>query len=202
VDLDLATVTITRLMDGDLSERALVVASAGTTPAIYTFARDNLRLVALQFSLAETDLGLRSSFPVLMSNAITWLAPSPREAGFSAVSAGTSVPLLVTPGTPFVITDPSGDDGVFETRDNAFSFRDTMKAGIYRISGASFSDVFAVTLTSEAESRLDRRFAPPDSPGTAIAAGLAQSGRPFWQWLIGMAALLLVVDWIIWARRT
>ncbi len=201
-NLDLSDVTITRAMTGILSVRSLVVAAVGDIPLIYTHTRDGTRLVGFTFSLADSDLGLRSSFPVLMNNIITWLAPSPQETGIASVSAGAVVPLLITPGTPVTVTYPSGKTAEYELRENTLLFRDTVEAGIYTVQGAGFSDLFAVTLASSDESNLAPRFAA-DETGDATEISRAHNpGRPIWQWLAACVLLLLVADWIIWARRT
>jgi len=201
-NLDLSDVSLTRVISGNLADRALTVATAGQVPVIYTFVRADVRLAAFLFSMAETDLGLRSSFPVLMNNVITWLAPSPRETGISSVEAGTVVPLLVTPGAPFGISDPAGDVHSLITRENTFNYRDTMKAGVYRVAGLTFSDAFAVSLTDAGESDLRPRFAVADQSTKIETAGVADTGRPLARWLLVLAVLLFVADWIIWARRT
>jgi hypothetical protein len=201
-DLDLSDVTIARAMAGTLSGRSLVVAAVGNIPLIYTHTGDGVRLVGFTFSLADSDLGLRSSFPVLMNNIITWLAPSPQETGIASVSAGTAVTLLVTPGALVTVTHPSGMIAEYELRENTLLFRDTMEAGIYTVRGADFSDLFAVTLASSDESNLTPRYPADESLGETGILTEREPGRQIWQWLAALALLLLVADWIIWARRT
>ncbi|MEE8441100.1 MAG: VWA domain-containing protein [Spirochaetia bacterium] len=201
-DLDLSDVTITQTMTGTLSGRSLVVAAVGAIPLIYTYTRDGVRLVGFTFSLADSDLGLRSSFPVLMNNIITWLAPSPQETGIGSVSAGAVVPLLITPGAPVRVTYPSGKTTEYELRENTLLFRDTVEAGIYTVQGADFSDLFAVTLASSEESNLTPRFPADQSRDAAEISSARDPGRPLWQWLAAFVLLLLVADWIVWARRT
>ncbi len=201
-NLNLSDVTITRAMTGVLSGRSLVVAAVGEIPLIYTHTRDGVRLVGFTFSLADSDLGLRSSFPILMNNIVTWLAPSPQETGIASVSAGAVVPLLVTPGAPVMITYPSGKTTEYVLRENMLLFRDTVEAGIYTVQGMDFSDLFAVTLASSDESNLTPRFSADESSGATEIAGTRDPGRPIWQWLTACVLLLLVADWIIWARRT
>ena len=200
--LDLSDVTVTRALSGTLEGRSRVVAAAGDTPLIYTSVGDSLRLVGTTFSLAESDLGLRSSFPVLMNNIITWLAPSPQETGIASVGAGTTVRLLVTPGEPVEITHPSGKTTEYLLRENQLVFRDTMEAGIYTVTGPDFSDLFAVSLASIDESDLTPRFATGDADRALASVVGGAPGSPVWQWLAALALLVLLADWIVWARRT
>lgn len=201
-NVDLSDVTIRRAMAGRLSGRALVVASAGELPLIYTSVGEGIRLVGVNFSLADTDLGLRSSFPVLIRNIVAWLAPSPQESGFSSVPAGTPVDLLVSPGVPLLVDYPSGRSEEYFLRENTLRFRDTVEAGVYRVRGADFTDLFAVTLTDAMESNLEPRYRMQGSEGQMEFVRAAQTGRPIWQWIAALCFLVLAADWIVWARRT
>ena len=201
-DVDLAGVNITRAYGGSLAGRSRIVASSGGVPLIYTAAWDGVRMVGFTFSLADTDLGLRSSFPILMNNVITWLAPSPQEEEIGSVAAGSVVPLLVSPGEPARVTTPSGVVFAFEPRENTVLFGRTGEAGIYTVTGPTFSDAFAVSLNDREESDLRPRFVPPEAVGAGVTGPGDTPGAPLWPWLVLLALVILTADWVIWARRT
>jgi hypothetical protein len=159
-------------------------------------------MVGFVFSLADTDLGLRSSFPILFDNTIRWLAPSPQQQPIGSVEAMSIVPLLVSAGERVEVRNPSGEVFSYEPRENTIEFRQTREAGVYTVSGEDFADLFAVSLRSAAESNLTPRLSLPETPPNQAALETSSPGLPLWPWLALCAVLLLTADWVIWARRT
>lgn len=198
VRLDL--VSVSEAVTGTFSERANPVAWAGETPLLYTFRGDRLSLIGTTFSLANSDIALRGSFPVLVHNMIEWLAPvAPAgQAGYTAVAEPVS--LFVPPGESVVVITPDGDPDRFTPAVSPFEYTETSQAGIYEVRGESFVSRFAVTLADGRESDLTPRLTSTALPGSDKEAS-ESAGRPIWQWLALLTLLVLVADWIVWARR-
>jgi Mg-chelatase subunit ChlD len=202
-NLELGGVNITRAMSGELTGRSRVVAASGGLPLIFTAEWEGVQLVQLAFSLADTDLGLRSSFPILIHNSLRWLAPPPQEQEIGALAAGSSIPLLVEPGEQVTVTSPDGTSYQFAPRENTILFRDTREAGIYTVRGETFADSFAVSLSSQEESNLTPRLNLAEMSGETDSQEADEApGTPAWPWLTVLALLLLTADWVVWARRT
>jgi hypothetical protein len=156
--------------------------------------------VGTTFDLTTSDLALRGSFPVLMHNIVEWLAPVAPAGDVGYTAVGSVVPLYVPPGEEVVVIKPDGSPLRYTPRTTPFEFSDTDQAGIYEVRGESFRSRFAVSLASTNESNLTSRlagFSRTDEQDLLEE----QAGVPIWHWLALLALLLLVADWIIWARR-
>ncbi len=192
-------VQVARVMSGELSPRATVVAASGDRPLLYTFRNDRLTLVGSTFVLSDSDLPVRTGFPVLMHNIIEWLAPVAPAGEIGSIRAGSVVPLYVPPGEEVIVTAPDGMTYRSVPQSSPFEFSATSRVGVYEVHGSSFRSRFAVSLADGEESNLAVRLAAPHEadpePGDRTA------GAPLWHWLTLVALLLLVADWLVWARR-
>ncbi len=185
---------------GSLDPRATIVAAAGDSPLLYTYRTDTLSLVASTFALTSSDLALRGGFPVLMHNILSWLAPVAPAGDVGYAEVGSVVSLYVPPGEEIVVIDPDETPRRYTPRTSPFEFTQTDRAGFYEASGESFESRFAVSLANSDESDLRPRlssFAADSLETQPVEA----PGRPLWQLLALAALLLLVADWVVWARR-
>jgi len=175
------------------------------------------RRLILAFELAQTNWGPEFSFPVFISNAVEYL--SGKGGGLAARSFLTTQPisLLAAPGAaslqlrgpenlsvPVPRPDPAsasiGAGGV-ET-----SIGVLQRAGVYTVEGvptASLDASIAVNLTDAWESRigvddsLNIPSAAPAAGGPSDVKGSLEIWRPF----IAAAALLLLIEWLVFARQ-
>lgn len=185
---------------GEMNPRATVLAAAGEAPLLYTYRRDDLTLVGTTFGLGSSDIALRGSFPVLMNNIIEWLAPVAPAGDVGYAPVGSVVPLYVPPGEEVVVILPDGTVVRSTPRTSPFEFARTGQAGIYEVRGESFRSHFAVTLADAAESDLENRLGNATrTEGQRVVVQAA--GYPVWHWIALLALLVLVADWIVWARR-
>ena len=202
---ELPQVQVSAAIAGTLDPRATVLANAGEIPLIYAWRGESVSVVGFLFDLRDSDIALRGSFPILMSNIISWLAPTGEAAGAGYVASGSVVPLYVPPGEAVLVVQPDETPLRFQPRTSPFEFADTEQVGVYRVLGESFTSRFAVSVASREESRLI-----PETPAVeqerelpgARSGDTDRAGRPLWH-LFALAALLVLAgDWIIWARRT
>jgi hypothetical protein len=201
----LEQVQVERALAGTIDQRATVLASAGNRPLIYSWRTESLTLVGFLFSLRDSDIALRGSFPILMSNIIEWLAPTGQTTDAGYVQSGTAVPLYVPPGEEIVIIKPDETPMRFTPRQSPFEFAETEQAGLYRVRGESFTSTFAVSMADSDESQLipaAEALITTTSGGFAETTDTERAGRPLWHLFALAALLLLATDWIIWARRT
>ncbi len=196
----LGEVRITRILIGDLHPRATVVAASGEHPLLYTYEDDRLSLVGTTFALSDTDLTMRTGFPVLMHNIIERLAPVAPAGELGYARPGRIVTLSVAPGEELVIVTPDGTRLGYTPRTSRFEFSQTWQAGLYEVRSASSRARFAVNLLDSDESNLVPRLeavrGEVESP-----AGAATAGRPVWRWLAIATLVLLAADWLVWVRR-
>lgn len=135
-----------------------------------------------------------------MHNILQWLAPVAPTGDVGYAEVGSVVSLYVPPGEEIVVIDPEQTPRRFTPRTSPFEFSQTTRTGFYEVRGESFESHFAVSLANSVESDLQPRLSglatrssatePIDAPGSAL-----------WQLFALVAILLLVADWVVWARR-
>ena len=155
------------------------------------------RAAVLAFDVADSDLPLRIAFPLLMTNAVHWLAGEARER-IASVAAGESIALgtgeTISP-EPVTLPDARPDEvkpatGFFQPLHNGFLLRTQQGA----------SSWLAVNTFSEAES--DLRHATTTAPAALPIAALANfTGWPLWQYLALAALVLFTIEWWLFHRR-
>lgn len=155
----------------------------------------------------NTDWPKHLSFPTFFQNVLTYLG------GYGAIPLAASV----HPGEQKLIRPrnlvdrvrvemPDGRREVLERPvDNSFVFTDTERVGIYDVLEGEARDVdqrFAVNLLDEQESDLN----VPDTIDIGYEELQAQTARvktriEGWRWLLGIALVLLALEWYIYNRR-
>jgi hypothetical protein len=170
----------------------IALSAAGTPLVSVGTETDRPRSVVLAFGPQESNLAEAPAFPVLMGNAIEWLAKASaggaRHTGRAAFNAsivrvkapiGSDVPLLNLHGEPTaLLTVP----GVY-----------TAEA-----SGGAAAK-FAVNVVDPDVSNLSRSTLSGGSSAIAVASGVA--ARPWWMYFVALAFLAALAEWWTWLRR-
>ena len=111
--------------------------------------------------------------------------------------------LLGARGT-VTVKPPEGAVHALEVRSPSTSFSDTERVGFYTFTQGERSFTVGVNLLDRRESdlappRSPERIPPPAGPGTAGGGG-GLAARELWGGLVGVALLLLVLEWHLWCR--
>jgi Mg-chelatase subunit ChlD len=174
------------------------VVSAGSNPLIWAGDDGHRRLVMIGFDLARSDLPLKVEFPILLANAVSWLAGRESPATELAIRAGQ--PARIQTSAPSVsVTTPAGESVEVTSHEGAAIFADTMRVGTYGVGNAP---PFAASLLSEAESNT----APRDSIRTRAGEAKRQqetfrTEREVWKWIALIALAVLMIEWWAYHRR-
>ena len=150
------------------------------------------------FDLTRSDLPLKVEFPILLANAMSWLAGKDSPATERAIRAGQ--PATIQTSSPSArITTPDGDTREVAAREGSIVFADTLRTGTYEVKAAP---PFAVSLLSEAESNT----APRDSIKTRAGSVSGQratfsSEREAWRWIAVLGLAVLTIEWWAYHRR-
>lgn len=157
---------------------------------------------------ANTDWPIKRSFPVFVYNSLEYLGGAVATAGSKTVKPGQSVTLNLAnrydnvqverPGKQTTAVERSGGPQVIYTQ--------TDKAGVYRVQPTGSDrllQMFTVNLFSEQESDI----AP--AAGVTIGAKEVKAAEPLaqqarfeaWRWLLGVALVILSVEWYLYNRR-
>jgi len=169
--------------------RGGTVLAEGAVPLLWVLERPDLRAALLPFDLLRSDLPLHPAFPILMANALQWLAPT------MTVEAGTSLVLPAPAGQRGRLIDPSGRTTVVEARNGALALPRLEEAGLHILRSGDAERPIVVT-------------APPgesDLRATAPSAGSPATGRDLrqqelWSILLFFGIGVLLLEGFLWLR--
>ena len=188
----------------------LVTAAGG--PLLLVGEQGGRRIALLTFDLRASDLPLQIAFPILMANITNWLSPGRAFDAPTGLQPGE--PVRITPAagvTAVSVRKPDGEVWTAPVTGDALFFGETHQLGLYQISlqdalgqddsGARPAGGFAVNLFAPAESRIR----PVDAlrigqMEIATAADADFGRRELWPWLLGLALIILLVEWWVHFR--
>jgi hypothetical protein len=161
------------------------------TPLVAVADTVDRRLVVLSFALADSNLAFAPAFPVLVGNALEWLAqPSfgpPRRPG-----------RVTLPGSTLRVTDHSGA-AMPVVRAGGFAVATLATPGLHLVEAGGARGVVAVNVGDPEVSNLGRSsLAGKSLPAEAASSG---GGRPWWTVAVMVAFLLASIEWWTWQRR-
>jgi len=177
-----------------------IVRSASGDSLYSTIDRPDGRVVVLHVKLApeNSDLTLRTDFPVLIANAIRWLTPA-WELQQSTTTTDEVVPLIESDSERSL---KSEDAEVLIAKGQSIALLD--RTGAWKMptmkgeSQNDSQDVLPSNLTDSSESDLRIR-------EDAISAKLTPlepiDDQPLWMLLVGAAVVLLFVEWCLYHRK-
>ncbi len=182
--------------------------------------RSSGRCLVLSMNLNESDLGFRTAFPILVSNAMTWFAGSASDIELSLKPDETfslSVPAnVVGDSRMLTLTGPNavvrsvpirrGEDAVSDgsAGSTAIQLGPFPSVGLWSLKSPltdSQSLSIPVNLSDLRES--DLRPVKSLADRTSSARSLPSTGfsRPIWMTLITLACVLTCVEWLVYHRR-
>lgn len=163
------------------------------TPLVYVRDAADQRFAVFTFSVTDSKLMFAPGFPVLLGNAIDWLAHPPQSG-----AAGTRRPGPVSfDGNLFGMTGPDGKP-VPVTKVGETSIATLSRPGFYQATSGGATRVLAVNTTDPDISDLQRTRLKAISPSDASGPS---RGRPWWLFAAAFALLLIAAEWITWQRR-
>ena len=185
------------------SGRTLIDSSL--TPLAYAVDEGNLKAVFIGFDLYRTDLPLRVAFPLLLSNAVRWLAPNRIEDAGLQVAAGQPLTASLPAGAgEAMLTDPAGRRHTLVLDSSGrLSYPDTTQVGIYALQAGTWSQQFAVNLLDEGESNIRVRTPMLSAPGKLAdeAPATFASRQDLWQLVTLLALALLAIEGFLYHRQ-
>jgi hypothetical protein len=161
-------------------------------PLVYVHDEPEQRFVLFTFSVVDSKMMFAPGFPVLMKNAIDWLA--------HPVPPGTRAPGPATfEGTFESVVGPDGQP-VPLTRIGKFTVVPLSHTGFYEARAGNTSSTIAVNAGDPDISDLQRTRLP-EALRTAAATSSASRGRPWWLVAAVLGLLLIAAEWFTWQRR-
>jgi hypothetical protein len=207
--ISLAKLHIDEMLQLDIPLEAQVLADSNRGPLIVSYREPRRLHLVIAFDVTKSDWPMRVSFPVFLTNAVTFMALS------SQVNVRESLP----PGSSPIIeralldrTDPNLKKleltgpikATIPVRPGADAVLPPLnKVGVYELTPAiAGADHIAVNLLSEAESDIAPASLPPGRSGEVITNANGKSRMELWWWIIAAAAVpLLLIEWWVYTRR-
>lgn len=200
--LSLNGVTIARADKIYVGEGVKILVSSRETPLMAAYESSGIRLVYIGFDLLQSDLPLRTAFPMLIGNILRWFYPGSLTSATRQVQAGASYPIIPRE-IKLDIIDPNGRKTTIYTEESPYLFDKTETVGIYTVKGQSTEESFAVNLSSREESNIHPRFRwkPENNIDSEEAAVLARLSRPLGFIFILLTLLVLLIEWFYWVKK-
>lgn len=165
------------------------------------------RYVVVAFNLLESNFRMQPAFPIFMQNAVDYLCGG----------AVTDSSRLIAPGDTFSVATPPGAQEMTVVRpdgtedDIDIDDRHTMTYGRTREVGPYFAkfddkdktiETYCANILDTTESTI-RANKNLTLSGQAVesVSGDVEVNEPLWPWAVGLALVLLLVEWWIYNRR-
>lgn len=188
-----------------LKDNAKVLAETAEGFPLYgQFVSENQRVLVLSADLNQGDFALRTAFPMLISQALTYFRDSNdlQRAYSTAEPVNLSVP---TEKTQVILRSPSGREEMFPCREGTVLLGRLGECGVWTLldleSGQELAKI-ACNLFNAVESNLRS-----SAEGVSLAAErdtwelAALFVRPLWHYLALLTLLLTAAEWFLYQRR-
>lgn len=184
-----------RLVDGEDSTAMALITDPGH------------RYVVVAFDLLESNFRMQPAFPIFIQNTVDYLSGG----------AVTDASKLIVPGDTFSVPTPPGaqtmtvvrpdgtEDEIDVNERHTVTFGKTRQVGPYLAKfddEASTVETYCANILDATESTIRPNMAL-SMAGEAIesVSGDVEVNEPLWPWAVGLALVLLLVEWWIYNRR-
>jgi hypothetical protein len=188
--VDLLTLTVEKTHGYSSSTLRPVAQSEKGTPLVSVDQAPGRRVVVVGFAPSESNLGSAPGFPVLVGNALEWLA---RPEFLGSHKPGE----IMLDGSIARLTGPDNKPVPLE-RVNDAAIAVLRAPGVYVADGAGARTRIAVNVGDPYVSNVQRTTLPP-SAARAVTAGA--SSRAWWSYFALLAFTLVLFEWFTWQRR-
>jgi hypothetical protein len=182
--------------------KAKILIRAEESPLMVAFESGRLRALYMAFDVLESDLPLKTAFPVLIGNILRWFAPGGISSADRQVQTGSSYALNPR-GFRFDIRRPDGSTETVAPLTSPYLYENTDTVGFYTAVGPETEESFAANLVDREESDIRPRFRieaarPPEAPAEADTV---KSRRPFAFVFLLLCLAVLLAEGLHWIRR-
>jgi len=160
------------------------------TPLVSVLDARDQRVIVWSFSPVDSNLASAPGFPVLVGNAVEWLArPS---YGVMARSGPARLPA----STARVLSPDGKPVTIVRARDS--SVVKLTSPGLYLVEAGGSRGVVGVNVGDPESSNVSRTTLTSAGVATVASGG---AGWPWWMWAVAIAFVLATVEWWTWQRR-
>lgn len=188
--VDPVTVEVTRARSPVGPRLTPIGASTRGTPLVSIADSTTMRAVVVGFGAGSSNLAAAPVFPVLVGNAIDWLA---HPLASTSVAAGA---IELPAGTAGVMGPDGRSLSLFRASDRVLARLE--QPGFYFVEAGGAHSVLA--LNAGDVGGTDLRRTTLAGPASASPQVLGDS-RPWWIYGVALAFVLLTIEWWTWQRR-
>ncbi len=168
-----------------------VAQSERGTPLVSVADSRERRAVVLGFAVGDSNLAYAPAFPVLVGNALEWLA----RPSYGILRRPGPVEL---PASTARVLSPDGSELPLSRAGDRVVARLTAP-GLYQVEAGGSRGVIGVNVGDPDVSNLTRSNLGAST--AAAGSGSGGSGRPWWMYAVALAFVLAAVEWWTWQRR-
>lgn len=211
--VQLEDIAINSATDLTVAENANVIAEAiEGQPLLATFSDNADRIILLAIDLDRSDLPLRTSFPILLTNALNWLSDAqPRLLPQANTNDQANIRVVVDSTANglsdfWVLTDPGGQTSRVAAIDGIVRLGRLTSVGVYSLNSTAGAAAKAAPVTvpcnlvSRQESRLQQAGASEESSRLASRSSMTSFGN-LQNWLLAILMVIVVAECWMWHRR-
>ena len=197
--VDPFTLTLERARAYPAASLVPVAQSSRGTPLVYVGEGSGARRVIVTFGVDESNLTAAPGFPVLLGNAVEWLARPSFFANVESSARQPSRPGLIAFAGAVEKVSASGGGQVPLSRVGGNAFARLKRPGLYIAEGDAGRSTFAINLADPQLSNLTRT--NPFATGQARPVSAAGSAWAWWVYCALAAFALALAEWWTWQRR-
>ena len=162
-------------------------------------------MVVFTFSLMQSNLPLRTAFPVLMGNIYQWLNPYRIQETATHIQPQDVIELALHPHADRLVVEQPGGGRISFTGRQHIPFSGTEELGVYRLvhyAGGEeiYREVFIVSLQEMAETNVGSQISALASSGASVPPVELPVFQEIWRYLAFVVLFLLLFEWV-WYHR-
>jgi hypothetical protein len=186
----------------ETGDRVLGAAEGGAAPLLVAGVRGGYKFVALGFDVSQSDLPLRTAWPLFVLDCVNWFSDEDAQY-LSSFRTGEVWRIPVSGGlSQATLKRPDGTTQAVPVHEGRAVFLG-QHAGFYELSAGEQTTTFAANLLDATESAI----APEDHvvvdgrPSGSLEGFHAGVRREIWIYLLLAVALLTALEWATYHRR-
>lgn len=188
--VDLAGVTVGEALR--IVPRGGEVLAEADTPLLWAYEGEGIRALVTAFRLDQSDLPLRIAFPILLSNAVSWLGGADRIA-----QAGDTISIPSGAAADASVTSPDGTTTTLPASGGRVILPAVERAGLYTVRLGGRELPLAVNPVGE-ESVIAPMWARAERPEAEQRHIGGQ--RDVGQIVLLVVLVVLILEWWLWLR--
>lgn len=196
-----ADMRIAESLNSQVKPWAQTLVEAERGPLVVAGERGGKRSIWVGFDVRASDLPLRVTFPIFVTNSLRWLGGTRGSNSAASWRTGESVSLGVPPSAREIsIIAPDKSTRRVPVDGTSARYDGANEAGLYQASAKDWKTSFGVSLLNAAESDLTPRGSLTVGGEKVTGTSRARSNRELWPWVVALALLLLAGEWWVFHR--